>query len=261
MMKLRILVILILSIAFNQSKAQFALEQTYNHSLNVTKINESEYKYFLMDVTASECRIYHLDHTLWKTIPISLPVNYYLYDIKFVTENLFNSDSDLELWYSAYKWMGTTEDGYYQYQSKVISESGTTLANIENGVYAYLIKAGDNLYKMSVYAYDNSFWPGSVKTSIFSIPGVGTAVEHAKSALLNPYPNPAENAINLPLLYGQQTGTLQVFSLSGQLKLNTEISNQTLYRLNTQDWKPGLYTYRVITTEGASESKKFMVKQ
>jgi hypothetical protein len=259
-MKLKITFLLMMAIAFYQSKAQFALEQTYNHSLSITKINENEYKYFLMDVAKSECRIFNLDHSPWKTIPITLPKDYYLYDIKFVTQNLFNSDSDIELWYSAYKWVGTTADGYYQYQSKVINENGATLANIENGMYAYLIKAGDNSYKLSVYAYDNSFWPGSVQTHIFSIPGTATAAENTKSALLDPYPNPAENAINLPLFDEQQTGTLQVFSLSGQLMLKTEISNQALYQLNTLGWKPGFYTYRVITNAGASESKKFMVK-
>ena len=145
-MKLKIIFILMMSIAFYQTKAQFAPEHTYNHSLSITKINENEYKYFLMDVANSECRIFNLDHSPWKTIPISLPKDYYLYDIKFVTQNLFNSDSDIELWYSAYKWVGTTADGYYQYQSKVITENGVALANIENGMYANLIKAGDNLY-------------------------------------------------------------------------------------------------------------------
>lgn len=260
MMKLKMMILLMMSIAFYQSKAQFALEQTYNHSLNVTKINETEYKYFLMDVANSECRIYHLDHTLWKTISISLPKDYYLFDIKFVTENLFNSDSNIELWYSAYKWVGTATEGYYQYVSKVINEKGNNLANIDGGVYAYIIKTDENTYKLSVYAYDNSFFPGSVKTHIYSLPESGTAAAQTKSALLNPYPNPAEDAINLPLANGQQTGTLQVFSMSGQIIENKEISNQPLYSLNTQGWKPGVYTYRVITTTGASESKKFMVK-
>lgn len=249
-----------MSIAFYQSKAQFALEQTYNHSLNVTKINETEYKYFLMDVAKSECRIYHLDHSLWKTIPISLPTDYYLFDIKFVTQNLFNSDNNIELWYSAYKWVGSATDGYYQYVSKVINETGNTLANIEGGVYAYIIKTDENTYKLSVYAYDNSFFPGSVKTHIYSLPGSGTAAAYTKSALLNPYPNPAEDAINLPLLPGSESGTLQVFSVSGQLKTEQPLGNEALYRLNTQGWKQGIYSYRVITPNGTSEAKKFMVK-
>ncbi len=259
-MKIKVIATLILVITFKLGFAQFALEKTYDHSLNVTRINETEYKFFLMDVAKSECRIYNLDHTLWKTIPIPLPTDYYLHDIKFVTQNLFNSNSNIELWYSAYKWVETSDGGYYRYQSKVISESGATLANIENGAYASLIKAGDNLYKLAIYAYDNSFWPGSVKTSIFSIPGTATAAVQTKSALLDPYPNPAENTINLPMLPMHKSGTLQVFSISGQLKLEQAVGNQDLFRLDTQGWQPGIYSYRVITAGGTSDAKKFMVR-
>ncbi len=259
-MKNRWILTMVLALAFTQLNAQFVLEKTYDHSLTVTRINETDYKYFLMDVAKSECRIYHLDHTLWKTIPISLPKDYYLYDIKFVTENLFDVDRSIELWYSAYKWVGTATDGYYQYSSKVINESGKTLANIDGGVYAYIIKTGENIYKMAIYAYDNSFYPGSIKTYIYSLPGSGTAAVQSKSALLDPYPNPAESVINLPMLPGSEQGTLQVFSVSGQLKTEQPLGNEALFRLNTQGWQPGIYSYRIITPNGTSEAKKFMVK-
>lgn len=73
------------------STAQVTLEKSYDHSLSVTKINQSEYKYFLMDVGSGQCRIYNLDHSLWKTINIALPANYYLFDINSLSVNLFVS--------------------------------------------------------------------------------------------------------------------------------------------------------------------------
>ena len=217
-------------------QAQFALERTYDHSLTTTRIHATEYKYYLMDVTKSECRIYHLDHTLWKTIPISLPSGYFLNDVKFVTQNLFNSDSDVELWYSAYNWVTVGIDGYYRYISRVITEKGVTLATIENGAYAYIIPAGENLYKMTVYSYDNSFWPGSVKTSVFSLPGTATAAFHAVSRLDDPYPNPAGTYINLPLSDIHQSGTLEIYSMSGQLITEIALTGQPLVQLHTSGW-------------------------
>lgn len=243
----------------NVASAQFALEKTYDHSLSSTKINATEYKYFLMDVAKSECWIYNLDHTLFKTISISLPTDYYLNDIKFVTQNLFNSDSNIELWFSAYNWVPVGSDGYYRYISKVIDETGKELTSIPNGVYAYIIRSGDDLYKMAVYAYDNSFWPGSVKTHIFSLPGTQTAVYHAVSKLADPYPNPSVGAINLPLPTGEYSGRLQVFSISGHLMAETQLTGQPIYRLQTSGWSPGTYTYRVVSANNVTEIKKFVV--
>lgn len=259
-MQTRFLFTLIFLLWISSAGAQFALERTYDHSLTVTRISATEYKYYLMDVAKSECRIYNLDHTLWKTIPISLPADYYLQDIKFVTRNLFNSDSNMELWYTAYNWVTVGESGYYRYDSKVIDEKGKELASIPNGAYAYLAQTGENQYKMTVYAYDNSFWPGAVKTYIFSIPGTETAVYHAMSVLDDPYPNPAGQIINLPLSGEKSTGRLQVFSVTGHLMFEDLLSGQRVYQLSTSQWAPGTYTYRIVSGEGVSESKRFTIR-
>ncbi len=239
--------------------AQFALEKVYDHSLSVTRLNATEHKYFLMDVAKAECRIYNLDHTLYKTIPISLPADYYLYDIKFVTQNLFNADSSIELWYSAYNWVTVGNEGYYRYSSKIINEKGNVLANIDNGVYANILKSGDDQYKLSVYAYDNSYWPGSVKTYIFSIPGTQTAAFHVVARLSDPYPNPVAEVLNIPVPTGENMGKLQVFSPAGQLISEVELSGKPIFRLNTSGWLPGTYTYRILGRNIVSESKKFVV--
>jgi hypothetical protein len=259
-MKTRILFTIIVILFFSGvASAQFALEKVYDHSLTSTRMNASEYKYFLMDVAKSECRIYNLDHTLFKTIAIAIPADYYLHDIRFVTQNLFNSDSNIELWFSAYNWVPVGNDGYYRYISKVIDETGKELASIPNGVYAYIIRSGEEQYKMSVYAYDNSFWPGSVKTHIFSIPVTQTAVHHAVARLSDPYPNPAMEAVNLPLPAEEGWSKLQVFSIAGQLITETQLTGQPVFRLNTSGWAPGTYTYRLVGNNTVSEVKKFIV--
>jgi hypothetical protein len=243
------------------AEAQISLEQVYNNSLTSTKINQTEYKYYLMDVTKSECRIYNMDHSLWKTISVKLPLNYYLYDIKFVTQNLFNSDNAVEFWYSAYEWVSTgTATGYYRYISKIIDENGTEVASVTGGAVAYIIQTGDKIYKLAVYAYDNSISPGTVKTYIYSIPGQSTAAFHVVAITADPYPNPASGYINLPVSGNFTEGTLQVFSINGQLITEKKLSGVSSYRLMTSGWTPGIYTYRMTKNGITSQPNPFVVK-
>jgi hypothetical protein len=240
--------------------AQLSLDKVYDYSLTSTKINQSEYKYYLMDVATSQCRIYNLDHTLWKTIPVSLPSGYYLYDIKFVSENLFNSDASTEFWYTAYQWISTgSSTGYYQYISKVTNETGTVLADIPGGLYANVIPAGSDTFKLAVYAYDNSGTYQTIKTYLFSLPDVTTAAEFVSQMAENPYPNPASGYINLPL-NSADGGLLQVFSISGQKIFENKIQSGPLFRLNTNNWSPGMYSYRILTNGIPSDSRQFIIK-
>ncbi len=259
-MKQKMYFVLTLLLSFFGSQAQLAPERVYNYSLTSTRINQTDYRYFLMDVPASQCRIYNTDHTLWKTIPISLPSGYYLSDIKFVTQDLFNSDASVELWYSAYEWVATgTSTGYYRYISKVISETGTVLANVTGGAYAYVIRIGSNTYKLAVYAYDNSVTPGTVATHIFSLPDPSSAAEFVALHLRDPYPNPAGNYIDLPL-DPAESGLLQVFSVSGRKVAENWVQSTPVYRLNTRNWSPGIYTYRMVVKGVSSEAKQFAVQ-
>src|SRR5210317_1798820 len=69
-------------------QAQVTLEKTYNYSGTLTAIDSNEYKYFVMDVPMKQCRIYNEDHSLFKTINLTVPEGYFLYDIKFVSRKV-----------------------------------------------------------------------------------------------------------------------------------------------------------------------------
>lgn len=241
-------------------RSQVALEKVYNFSLTSTRINQTDYKYFLMDVPLSQCRIYNMDHSLWKTIPISLPSNYYLYDIKYVTQNLFNSDASVELWYSAYEWVASgSSGGYYRYVSKIINESGNVLASIPGGAYAYVIQTGSEKFKLAVYAYDNAVSPGTVQTYLFSLPDATSASQFVTAAMEDPYPNPASAYIRLPLPEGSAGRTVQVLSAGGQLVFEKRSGRESEILLNTMDWAPGLYSGRVVQNGTAVHLGSFVV--
>jgi hypothetical protein len=258
-MKTRLSFILAFLFASILTQAQLTLEKAYDYSLTSTRINQTDYKYFLMDVPKSECRVYNTDHTLWKTIPISLPSGYYLYDIKFVSQTLFNSDALVELWYSGYEWVSTgTSTGYYRYVSRIINENGTALASVTGGAYAYVISAGTDIYKLIIYAYDNSVSPSTIKTYLYSLPNPSMAILFLSSAPEDPWPNPASGSINLPL--NGENGTIQVFSVSGQKMMESEVRGNPVFQLNTGGWSPGIYTYRLIRNGQPMFSKQFVIR-
>ncbi len=68
--------------------------------------------YYSMDVTAKQCLIYDMDHSLIKSIALPTPEGYYLEDIQFLSEQLFNDDDLLELVYIYSKYV-PTEFSYY----------------------------------------------------------------------------------------------------------------------------------------------------
>lgn len=259
-MKTRLIIALLFLSAAFAARGQLTLEQTYDHSLTSTRINATGYMYYLMDVANSQCRIYRTDHSLYKTITISLPADHYLQDIKFVTENLFNSDASVELWYSAYNWVPVGDTGYYRYVSKVVNEQGTVLADIPNGAYAYIIPAGDEVYKLVVYSYDNSFWPGSVRTSVFALPSTPTAAWHVSAMAGDPYPNPADGAVNIPVPSGIGEGTINVFSITGEAIYKETFRGGEALRIDTSGWAPGVYTYRMETAAGVVGSRKLVIR-
>lgn len=108
---------------------QLSLDKTFNYSTNITKINSATYKYFLMDVSSAQCRIYNLDFSLYKTINLSIPGGKWFYDVRFVSEDLFNDDSKIEVLYTFYTWvaaLGSVPE-HYIYHTKVVSEDGSVL--------------------------------------------------------------------------------------------------------------------------------------
>ena len=261
-MKSRLILIVALLSASLCGQAQLTLDKVYNNSLTSTKINSSEFKYYLMDVQNSQCRIYNTDHELWKTIPISLPSNYYLFDIKFVAQYLFNTDEVVELWYSAYEWVTTgTSTGYYRYISKVINESGAELANVPGGVYAFVIQTGAEIYKLAVYAYDNSTPAVSVQTYLYSLPNPSVAIDYVSAMLEDPWPNPAHDYINLPVDVHNGNNIIQIFAISGQKIMETRVQNGPVFRLNTRGISPGVYIYRILQNGNPSENKQFIIRK
>lgn len=257
------LFLLIVLFAFmGTTRAQITLETTYTGSAAMTQLAISGYKYYLMDVTNNQCRIYNMDHSLWKTINLSIPAGMYLYDIKYVSETLFNSDSKVELVYIYYSY--DTVLLYFTYYAKVINQDGLELKSIPGCSYVEVQEPGSYGTKMLAWVYDYSIVNWTVNTQVYSLPGNlptgGTPVK-GESILNKPYPNPANTQVSIPyqLPDGINTAEIMLLNGSGQVVQRYTV-DRTFHELliQTAGFPKGVYLYQLKTDQGISSSGKFI---
>ncbi len=187
--------------------SQIQLEHTYSHSGTFTKLSNSGFKFFVMDVGQNQCRIYNTDHTLWKTINLSVPGNQYLYDIQYISENLFTLDNSLCLVYTYYAYDETNL--YYTYTTRVIKENGTLLLEIPGCQYYYVTDIEQTGSEFVTYSYDYSIFPYTIETAVYRLPGeLVTSIQPdqpTNAQFMSMAPNPATDFITISL---DQTGKL-----------------------------------------------------
>jgi len=114
--------------------AQINLENTYNDGY-VYRVNlaYSGEKYYLLDAQNNQAKIYNADHTLWKSINLSVPNGALLFGIYHLSESKINSDSLVEVAYSFY-----INSGTLVYESRIINEQGNTLLSVPDAHAIYL---------------------------------------------------------------------------------------------------------------------------
>jgi hypothetical protein len=255
---------LTLILSIYAGKAQINFETEYGHSGTFTKLALSGYKFYIMDVGLSQCRIYNTDHSLWKTIDLPIPKYNYLYDIKFVSENLFTMDNKVCLAYIYYFYDEVTM--VYSYTAKVLKEDGTELLDIPGANYLSAFNLEENGTKMLAFVYDYalSYYP---KTRVYNLPGdlLSASDEEGISSfgLNNPFPNPAHEFTNVPyeLPKDRFEGILTISDLNGRVIDTFRIDNNfKSLHLSTLNYKQGTYLYYITSGNYTSETKKLFVQ-
>lgn len=266
MKQIQFIFALLLTLAI-QSQGQITHEHTYSAvSASYINLPLAGYKYYVMDVANSQCRLYNNDHSLWKTINLSVPANYYLCDIQFVTEDLFNSDNTIELLYVSYIYNTTLQ--YYTYDTRIADESGNVILSIPGAGYSNVFPAQDGS-KLFMWIYNYAVSPYTVSTAVYSVPGkVSTSVaeykENSPTSLRNAYPNPAthEAIISYSLPSHVMQAELKLYTMNGVLlKSYTIDHNFSSIRLNTSELPAGMYIYRIESGSFKSESFKLSVSK
>ncbi len=263
-MKSRIAILLLtLTLLTGSLKSQITLEQDYPASATLTELAVSGYKYYLMDVMNNECRIYSTDHSIWKIISLNMPSGMYLYDIRFVSEKLFNNDDKVELAYIYYSY--DTSLYYYTYYARVIDETGAELLDLPGCAFLEVKSSGNEGYKMLAYVYDYSIVNWTVNTLVYSLPGslpVSAVDSEIDAFHSRPFPNPAGATVTIPcqLPEGMDTGEISLMNSSGLLIRKYEV-DRTFGSLliHTGELTAGIYIYTVTCDKTLLSSGKIIV--
>jgi len=263
-MKTQLLATILLLAAFALN-AQVTLNKKYDYSTSVVKLETLGYKYYLMDVTLGQCRIYNTDHSLFKTINCNIPNGSYLSDIKFISEKTFDNDAGIERLCTYYLY--NSAKAYYDYDSKIINEDGSAVVAIDGSLYNYINKTGETEYKLFSYCYDYSVSPEKVWTNIYNLPGSPVV-----SALMNPnnpeitlnaFPNPASQSLKVAYILPENINqaTLHLFDNSGKQVEQFMVDRHTDHLLlDVSRYQSGVYHYFIAYGNSRTETKKLVVR-
>jgi len=265
-MKTEILII-VLWLAGTTIVAQPAFEHTYSESANICQLESLGEVYYSMDVINKQCLIYDLDHNLLKAIPLPTPEGYYLADIQYLSETLFNSDNLLELVYICSKYVPTELSYYYTFETKLINENGSTLVTLPPGVgFTQVIETAGQGKKFLAYEYNYSIIPYRTYTHVYRLPDPATK---STSQLVtgqgqgNAYPNPAQRQVNIPVQLpdGAASGILLLSNLNGQQILSYPVTRSTgNVVLPVDRVAPGTYIYQLSCGTTKSDARRIVIR-
>ncbi len=245
--------------------AQIQLENSYDYSGTYVSLKNSGDKFYIMDVPASQCRIYNMDHSLWQTINLPVPVNNYVSDVTLVSEGLFTNDERLALAYVYYSYNASTD--VYSYNARVITASGQELLSIPGCLYLYVHDMKDQGFKLLAYAYNFNVWPYTVKTLVYSLPGQVTTKaafpEKNQAALPGAFPNPARDYTIIPytLPDGVTEGTILLYDIRGNLTQTYRVDRHFDHlRIDTAGFPAGTYMYSLKVGNQHVGGGKVMVR-
>ncbi len=246
--------------------SQLDFEKTLTESASITYLESKGEVYYAMDVINKECHIYNMDLTLYKTIALPVPEGYYLFDVQYISENLFNSDNLVELAYIYSKYVPTTSSYYFTYETKLINENGSVLETFPGAGHTVVHETNGHGKKYLVYEYDYSLIPYRTYTHIYGLPQSGTkSAEFAATASISslPYPNPANHQVHIPieLPEGISSAQLMLYNLNGQKILSYPVtSSDGNLLLPTGQINPGTYLYTIQSGQWHSDSKKLVIQ-
>lgn len=243
--------------------SQISLENSYNLNSNsgyltLNNFAVSGYKYLSYDPSLQQIKLYNLNHSLWKTINIPSIPNFTIQTISsiYVTENLFNTDSQVE--YAA-QYINTTVTPI-QWYLKIYDENGNTVADIPNRLISQVVPASSNTFKLIVS-------DGNFIREVYSLPGTSSNVGLPNGGVTGQvgvsYPNPTSQIITLPydLNGSSSTAVMNIYNLNGQIIESFNVDNSfNSVLLDVSNYTSGTYRYS-ITVNGIESVSSSFIKQ
>jgi hypothetical protein len=246
--------------------AQPEFDHIFSESATICQLESLGEVYYSMDVMNKQCLIYNLDYDLLKAIPLPTPEGYYLADIQFVSEHLFNSDNLLELVYIYSKYVPTDLSYYYTFETKLINENGNILLTLPGVGFTQVIETAGHGKKFLAYEYNYSVIPYRTFTHVYNLPDPTTKSISRQVTGQNPgnaYPNPAGRQVIIPVTLpeGMESGSLEITDLNGRNILIYPITGSASnVLLPGRQLVPGTYLYHVRAGGTSSGAKKLVIQ-
>ena len=251
--------------------SQISLEQTYlpsskDNNISIVNLANSGYKFVIQDKINKTVKLYNLNHSLWKTITLNISAGYTLETVNYISETLFNLDAQVELSYTAYKFIQTPPVSYMAYDSKIINENGNILIALQNCPFPAVYSSGINGWKL-LANIDSANVNSCERLEVYSLPGsmpqLAINNESNNTILLsNPFPNPSKEVtrINYILPDGTNSAEIVLYNLNGQKVKLFQVDNTfSSLELNNSDLPAGTYLYSLIIPNNISSVKKMVI--
>lgn len=269
------------------AKAQITLEYTYDSAatynycagvasqLMIIKFEVSGERYVRINRCGKFLSIYDLNHSLLKNISLAgLPQNFnsQVGPILYLSENLFNTDSQFEFMY-IHDFTDSSGNGshvtdiYNESLSLLFTDTSAAwiIPNIHLQQYPiYNTSAGT---KMILSCSNSGSSRGNAR--VFSLPGTLTlGIEHGNellqqnNSLSNPYPNPTNSTTRIDFVFpdGVNQGEIVFYDTQGKEIKRFKVDKTFDHLLiSTADIPAGTYFYQLQTSVASSQGKKMVV--
>lgn len=171
------------------------------------------------------------------------PTGYNIFNY-YISEHFFNDDDNYEF-LMIYSNSQSTNERYkvilYDQNKNIIKDFGSAYSVNVMGSYAYIIN-GVRVFTIEKY-YENN---GELqkKTEVYSINGVTNSPENIVETQSIPYPNPANEFINIPIEMNNNINYVKIYDINGRL-IETKIVNNSTdsFLLNVTNYPSGIYIY------------------
>lgn len=234
--------------------AQFPLEHRYSGQVSVTRLSTGDWRYYHLDLSAGQVRVYDLSHALSRQISLPALGGYSPSSVYSVSDALFDvNPATLEAVVTYYP-----QTSGQPYRTLVLRDNGTTVAQLDSVNYAYAVQtsagakliAGINFFTGTTYISASRVYglPGRVAMGVRNPNDYSVAAERAA-----PYPNPTADALHLPYsVAAGQTATLTVRDAAGREVRQFRVDGAfPELLLDGRTLAPGTYSYTVTTPGGA----------
>jgi hypothetical protein len=237
---------------FSQTvNAQINLEHTYDGDVGYGNFYYPVISYYTYtNLATNQVRLYNEDHSLYKSITITPPAGYNCGSVSCFSKNIATTDNKVTFFVSFRNPSVISTDPNKYSVLRLYNEDGTMIKDFG---YAYFFfpsihVVSSNKCRLTIHR-QFSTTPTTYETDIYSLPGTApVGVSNPKSSEFQPpYPNPANNIINLPYQLTQgETSVMRIFNLNGQLIETKQIDSAfDKILLNVSGYTKGMYLYEV----------------